>query len=70
MKAILMHDCLNSFPDLNLSFGIYTDASEYKLGAGIIQNSQSIVYYSRMLMDSKNNYTKTEKRITRNCASA
>ena len=44
MKALLAHDCfLNVYPDLNQLLGIYTNASDYQLGAAIIQNGRPIV---------------------------
>ena len=63
MKALLMHDFLNAYPDLNLPFDVYTNASDYQLGAAIIQNGRPIAYYSRMLNDGEKNYTTTEKEL-------
>ena len=62
-KALLMHYCLNAYPDLNCPFDIYTNASDYQLGAAIIQNGWSIAYYSRKLTDGEKNYTMTEKEL-------
>ena len=38
LKSIMAADCLNAYPDYNQPFEIYTDASDYQLGAVIIQN--------------------------------
>ena len=62
MKALLMHDYLNAYPDLNLPFNIYMDASDYQFGVAIIQNGRPIAYYSCMLTNSKKNYIIQQKR--------
>ena len=49
MKSIMTADCLNTYPDYNLPFEIYTDASDYQLGAAIIQNGRPVAYWSRSL---------------------
>ena len=61
MRAILVNNCLNAYPDYNKNFHIYTDASKYQLGAAIIQNGCPIAYYSRKLTDAQQAYTNTEK---------
>ena len=49
LKSIMAADCLNAYPDYNLPFEIYTDASDYQLGAAIIQNGRPVAYWSRSL---------------------
>ena len=42
LKSIMATDCLNAYPNYNQPFEIYTNASEYQLGAAIIQNGRHI----------------------------
>ena len=44
LKSIMAAECLNAYPDYNQHFKIYTDVSDYQLGAAIIQNKQPIAY--------------------------
>ena len=61
LKSIMAADCLNAYPDYNQPFEIYTDASEYQLGAAIIQNKRPIAYWSRCFHPTQMKYTTTEK---------
>ena len=38
LKSVMATDCLNAYPDYDKPFEIYIDASDYQLGAAIIQD--------------------------------
>ena len=53
MKAVMSEETLLAFPDFNKEFHIYTDASDYQLGAVIMQEGQPLAFYSRKLNDAQ-----------------
>ena len=56
-------DAMFYYPDLNKPFEVYTDASEYQMGAAKIQDGHPIAYWSKKLTDSQQGYNTTEKEL-------
>jgi hypothetical protein len=57
IKAIISRKRLLTYPDFLNDFHIYTDSSDYQLGAVIMQNDRPLAFYSKKLNSAQKRYT-------------
>ena len=63
MKKVIARETILAFPDFDKPFHIYTDASDYQMGAVIVQDNKPIAFYSKKLNPAQTRYTTTEKEL-------
>jgi hypothetical protein len=63
MCLLMAADALAAYPDHNKRFDKHTSATDFQLGAYIIQEGRLIAYFSRK---SQQNYTTMEKEMLSN----
>jgi hypothetical protein len=56
LKAVNTKEVLLSFPDYSKPFHLYTDASDYQIGAVLTQDNQPIAFFSWKLTDTQRKY--------------
>ena len=61
IKNHITAESLLIYPDFNIPFDVYTDASDRQLGAVILQKGKPVAHFSRTLNAAQRNYTTTDK---------
>lgn len=61
LKLNIMKHPILKFPNFNKPFTLFTDASNYAIGAVLTQEGQPVCYASRSLNDHEKNYSVTDK---------
>ena len=63
IKRIMSRETILAFPDFSKEFHVYTDASDYQLGAVIMQDNKPLAFYSRKLTGAQSRYTTGEQEL-------
>ncbi len=63
MRLLMAADAHAAYPDHNKPFDVYTDASDFLLGACIIQEGRLVAYILQKLTKLQQNYTTMEKEM-------
>ncbi len=63
MRLQMAADALAAYPNHNRWFDVYTDASDFQLGACIIQEGRPVAYFLQKLTKSQQYYTTVEKEM-------
>ncbi len=61
MRLLITANALAAYPDHNNWFAIYTDTSDFQLGACITQEGRPVAYFLHKLKKSQQNYTTMKK---------
>jgi hypothetical protein len=63
MCLLMAANALAADPDHNKRFDVYTDASDFQLGACFILEGRLVAYFLQKLTKSQQNYTTIEKEM-------
>ena len=63
IKKIISRETLLAYPNFNDEFHLYTDSSDYQLGAVLMQNNRPLAFYSRKMNSAQKRYTTGEQEL-------
>jgi hypothetical protein len=63
MHLLMVANALAAYLNHNKRFDVYTDVSDFQLGACIIQEGRLVAYFLQKLTTSQKNFTKMEKEM-------
>ncbi len=63
IRLLMAANALAAYPDHDKRFDVYTDASDFQLGACIIQEGRPVAYFSQKLTKSQQNYLTIKKKM-------
>jgi hypothetical protein len=63
IKRVILTETMLTFPDFSKEFHVYTDASEFQLGAVIMQDNKLLAFYSRKMNSAQQKYTTGEQEL-------
>jgi hypothetical protein len=63
MRLLMAANALAAYPDHNKRFNVYNDASDFQLGACIIQERRPVAYFLQKLTKTQQNYTTMKKEM-------
>ena len=63
MKRLIAKETLFAYPKFNKKFTIHTGASDFQLGAVIMQEGKPLAFFSRKFTSAQRNYATTEKKL-------
>eukprot|EP00957_Ditylum_brightwellii_P105519 8043647-Ditylum_brightwellii.AAC.1 len=63
MRHLMAAAALVAYPDHSMHFDIFTDTSDFQLGACIMQGGSIVAYYSKKLNKAQKKYTTMEKEM-------
>ncbi len=62
-KQMVLREATLNYPDFNEPFHIFTDASDYQLGAVIMQRNKPLAFYTRKMNKAQSKYTTGEQEL-------
>jgi transposase InsO family protein len=63
IKKVISKEAMLTFPDFSKPFHVYTDSSDYQLGAVIVQEGKPLAFYSRKMNSAQKNYPTGEQEL-------